>query len=105
MSEEIRNKENENGEIEKVEIVTLEPEEKKSGSDTLFKVGLVAVGAGLTWLGCKLKKKKQEANKKKLIEDLKKEGYRVYAPDEAPVRDINPIPIEEWTDENVDEEQ
>lgn len=103
---------NENMEVTNIDEVTSDnievidtPEQKSDdkGCGLILKVGLVAAGAALATVAGKLrqrkKRKDEEKEESKKVEYLKSKGYRVYAPDEAPVRDLEVEDIEEMEEE------
>lgn len=90
-----------------VEVIDT-PEQKSDGKGCglTLKVGLVAAGAALATVAGKLRQRKKRKDEEKeekeeseKVEYLKSKGYRVYAPDEAPVRDLEPEDIEEMEEE------
>ena len=96
-----------NDEVTSDNIEVIDTPEQKSddkGYGLILKVvGLVASGAALATVAGNLrqrkKRKDEEKEESEKVEYLKSKGYRVYAPDEAPVRDLEPEDIEEMEEE------
>lgn len=87
--------------VEVIDTPNQKTEDK--GCGLILKAGLVVVGMGLATVAGKLRRKKKERDEAKEeaknVEYLKSKGYRIYAPDEAPVRDLDPEDIEEIVEE------